>query len=622
MAGSDKRFSTTSIFRLLAFFVCCSVTMMSMAQSDWVGEEPDGAQGVFHGDLDVSIINLYVTVVDKEGLAVRGLGPEDFEIIENGESMEITNFAILDHGKRVVHETVDPEIQETSAEGAATEASARFVAVLFDLPSLQRRNKRRVIEAVESLVREGLADGDQFMVAVNSGELEILSEFSSYEASLMATLQGVAENEKGGDAVKRSKRMLKRTIHSAQFMRVQRTPFGGGFAADAGYIKSQIGILQAEINNVRQYEYQRIDQSTGVADELVRALAGIDGPKTVLWIGEDLALRPAYDLYKVFFKKAVFYQDILNLTHPEIWGREMDLSRQFQRLAASAQSCGATFHVIDASDRDREMGSADYGSSSVDDVINSEAVGNLWTPGTDPTEFWDVTEGADYMALATGGSVQKNTRDLEGSVARIREQIVLTYSLGYQRPGAPDGKTSRVQVKVKKPGLRVRHHEKVLNKTGNHRLADLVLSRVRFDIGGNPLGLSLVIGQPQAGDEGKIVRAVQFRVPVESLVLMPQGEVHSGELVVAVAVLDGNGRTLEPRLMRLSIAIPSDRYQPDAVAAQTLNLLMVPDTRRVAIGIRDEASGLTSTAALDLSPVETPAEEDSKAGELAGTVDR
>ncbi|MEN8163557.1 MAG: VWA domain-containing protein [Acidobacteriota bacterium] len=609
MRVSDKRNFPRVVFRLLALVVWCFVAATVSAQGNEVGEEPEGAQGVFHGEIDVSVINLYVTVVDKEGRAVPGLSPEDFEITENGEKMEITNFAILEHGKRVVPETVDPAIQEAAAEGASTKPSTRHVAVLFDLPSLQRRNKGRVAEAVGSLVREGLADGDRFMVAANSGELEILSEFSSYEGSLMATLEGIAQLEDSGDAHKRSKRMLKRTIHTTQLMRMRKTQFGGGVTVDESFIRAQAGMLQTEITNARQYEYMRIDQSIGVADELVRALAGIDGPKAVLWIGEDLAMRPAYDLYQVFYKKASFYQDILQLSHPEIWGREVDLSRQFQRLAASAQSCGATFHVIDASDRDSEMGSADYGSPGVDDIINNEAAGNLWTPGTDTTEFWDVTEGADYMALATGGSVQKNTRDLEGSVARIREQMVLTYFLGYQRPGAPDGKISSVQVKVDKPGLRVRHHEKVLNKTGDHHLADLALSRVRFDIGGNSLGMSVVEGQPQPGDEGKIVRSIQFRVPVESLVLMPNGEVYSGDLVAAVAVLDGNGRTAEPRLMRLSITIPSDRYLPDAVAARTLRLLMAPDTRRVAIGIRDETSGLTSTAALDLTPVEAPAED-------------
>lgn len=610
MMGSDNRNFLRVVYGLLAFIFCCFVVVAVPAQGDEVGDEPEGMQGVFRGELDISIINLYVTVVDKQGRPVPGLGPEDFEIIENGESMEITNFAILEHGKRVVPETVDAEIRGSSETGDATGASTRHVAVLFDLPSLQRRNKDRVVEAVGSFIREGLADGDQFLVAVNSGELDIVSEFSSYEASLMAALQGVTDLDNSGDAVKSSKRMLKRTIHTSRFMKMNKVPFSTEVVVDEGYVRAQAGMLQTEINNRRQYEYQRIDQAIGVADELVRALAGIDGPKVVLWIGEDLAIRPAYDLYRVFYKKAAFYQDILRLSHPELWSREMDLARQFQHLAASAQSCGATFHVIDASDRDREMGNADYGSPGLDDLINSEAVGNLWTPGTDPTEFWEMTEGADFMALATGGSVQKNTRDLEGSVARIREQMVLTYFLGYQRPGAPDGKISSVQVNVKNSDLRVRHHEKVLNKTGDHHLADLALSRVRFDIGGNSLGLSLVEGQPQAGDEGKIVRSIQFRVPVESLVLMPTGQVHSGNVVAAVAVLDGSGRTAEPRLMRLSIAIPSDRYQPDAVAARTLRLLMAPDTRRIAIGIRDETSGLTSTAALDLVPVEAPAEDD------------
>ena len=413
MADSGRSFFSTLIFCFMAFSACCLVAGIVPAQENEAGENLSEVQGIFRGELDVSIINLYVSVVDKDGRAVPGLGPEDFEIIENGEKMEITNFAILDHGKRVVPETVESETQETAAEGLANEVSPRHVALLFDLPSLQIRNKRRVVEAVESLVRDGLADGDQFLVAVNSGELEIVSEFSSYEASLMAALQGVAELKDSGDAVKRSKRMLKRTIHTTRFVKMTMVPFSSDVAIDEGYIQAQAGMLQTEINNRRQLEYQRIDQSIGVTDELVRALAGIDGPKVILWIGEDLAIRPAYDLYQVFYKKAAFYQDILRISHPELWAREMELSRQFQHLAASAQGCGATFHVIDASDRDREMGSADFGSPGLEDLINSEAVGSLWTPGTDLSEIWDLTEGADYMALATGGSVQKNTRDLE-----------------------------------------------------------------------------------------------------------------------------------------------------------------------------------------------------------------
>ncbi len=604
MAGSNRCFFLASTTRLGAFVFGCLLASMAMAQADQPESDSDLVQGVFHGELDVSVINLYVTVVDSEGRSVPDLAREDFEIIENGEAREITNFAILEHGKRIVSETVNPENKGVTPDPIPTEELTRHVAILFDLPSLQRRNKRLVVEAVESFVRDGLADGDQFLVAVNSGKLEILNEFSSYEASLMATLESVTKIEHGGDSVKGNKRLLKRTIHGTQLMRVSRTQIGGGMTVDRGYIKAQVGMLENEISNTRHQEFQRIDQSIAVADELVRALAGIDGQKAVVWIGEDMAMRPAYDLYQILYQKAALYQDFLNLTHPEVWGRERDLSRQFQRLAASAQSSGVTFHIIDASDRDREMGNADFGSPGVDDVLSNQASGDVWTQGADITEFWDLTEGADYMALATGGSIQKNTRDLAGSVARIREMMVLTYFLGYQRPGVPDGKISRVRVTVDKPGLRVRHHEKVLNKTGDHHLADLALSRVRFDLGNNSLGLSLVEGQPQPSDDGKIVRSIQFRVPVESLVLMPQGDLHTGEIVAAVAILDAQGKTAEPRLMRLSISIPSDRYQADAIAARTLRLLMDPDTQRVAIGLRDQTSGLTSTAALDLIPVE------------------
>jgi hypothetical protein len=297
--------STQKTVLVIALVVGCLLVVAASVQ----GEEPTDAQketqGVFRGELEVSLVNLFVTVVDRDGKPVAGLNREDVEVFDNGKLMEITNFAVIDHGKRVVSE----------------------------------RNKKNVVDAVEGFVRHGLSEGDEFMVAANSGELRILQDFSSYEASLTATLEGVAGLEYGGSSVKRNKRLLKRTIHTTQFTRIQKAPFEGGVVIDEGY-----------------------------------------------------------------------------------------------------------------------------------------------------------------------------------------------------------------------------------------------------------------------------VRAIQFRVPVESLVLMPEGDAHTGVLVAAIAVLDGQGKTAEPRLMRLSITIPSERYQPDAIAARTLRLLMAPDTRRVAIGIRDEASGLASTAALDLNSLEPTAE--------------
>jgi hypothetical protein len=43
-----------------------------------------------------------------------------------------------------------------------------------------------------------------------------------------------------------------------------------------------------------------------------------------------------------------------------VWGEQDKLDREFSAVAASAQAAGANVYMIDASDRDREVASADY----------------------------------------------------------------------------------------------------------------------------------------------------------------------------------------------------------------------------------------------------------------------
>ncbi|HEY0049525.1 MAG TPA: hypothetical protein VGB68_09590, partial [Pyrinomonadaceae bacterium] len=45
--------------------------------------------------ISTTLIQLDVTVTDKSGKVVTDLKPEDFEIYENGEKQEITNFSFI-----------------------------------------------------------------------------------------------------------------------------------------------------------------------------------------------------------------------------------------------------------------------------------------------------------------------------------------------------------------------------------------------------------------------------------------------------------------------------------------------------------------------------------------------
>jgi len=102
-------------------------------------------------------------------------------------------------------------------------------------------------------------------------------------------------------------------------------------------------------------------------------------------------------------------------------------------------------------------------------------------------------------------------------------------------------------------------------------------------------------------DGGRFIQPVQLAIPVNRLVLVPDADRHLGQILVAVAVLDGEGNTAPAHLVRLRLAIPSDRYSEDAVAVQRIRLLMRDGTRRIAVSVRDEVSGIEASQAVAIS---------------------
>ncbi len=563
---------------------------------------------VFRGELDVSLINLFVTVVDSEGAPVPGLSKDDFEVFEDGRPVAITNFEATSRRELVA---VDAEAESAEAEpsAAAVVPKGRYVALLFDNLSLERRSRKQVLASLESFIDEGLEQNDVFMIALNTGSLEIVKPFTSNGPGLKAALRGVAEMPSSGDALKKSKRYLKRTVYNEEIYRTVQglggnvAPEGvGGGSIDYSYAVAAAQRLLTEINSMRWLEHERIRQALRVTDELLRAVAGIEGRKAVVWVGEDLALRPLIDVYNVWHSRTQPLTGMMSVIEPALWGEELKLDRDFEAIAASAQASGVNFYIIDASDRDRELATADFTPPSAVSVFMAESTGGgAWTPGANLAEVRDLTEGAHYMALATGGAIFENTRDVDRVLDTLADQVATYYYLGYRRDGPPDGKRHDIKIRVRGDNLRVRHHEQVLDRTEPQRLADLAVARLRLDVGGNELGLKVSLDEAEPSDGGRFIQPVQLAIPVNRLVLVPDADRHLGQILVAVAVLDDEGNTAPAHLVRLRLAIPSDRYSEDAVAVQRIRLLMREGTRRIAVSVRDEVSGIEASQAVAIS---------------------
>ncbi|MEN8163543.1 MAG: VWA domain-containing protein [Acidobacteriota bacterium] len=540
--------------------------------------------GVFHGEVEVSVVTLYATVVDRKGKTISGLKADDFAVFEGGEAREITLFEAVDRTEVEVT-TLDAQPEADEAPVPEIQTRGDSVAVVFDNTRLERRARRRVLKALEEMVEPMWAQGAEVMVGVMAPRFEAIQDFGRDPELFAAALEQVGDTPTTGDAIKSERRALKRDVN-------------GGLAAGSQNFEAmeqgEAMRLELRIDAFRELEMQRGLEGLNRLESLVRSLAGRGGRTSLIWVTEDMSFRPTTDIYRRFFNR---FSGFVTLDLPEIWGLERDLQGNFDRVIAAAQSAGVTVHVVDASDRDSEVMDTDFRTPDVATRTVGNASGRVSTTGYDFSEVYDAIEGSQYLGYGSGGDFFGNSRNFEVFVDSFVETTATYYVIGYDRPAPSDGQTHSVRLEVKRPGLRVRHPAKILDRTPEQRLTDSVVSHLVWGEGTNPLGLFVRVDEKQETEGGEVLWPVNLEIP--AVALLP-GDDGRALITVVICVGSADGTMSAPHQFRLVLPVPKDN--PLAVGTAQVTLSTRPEGNRVAVGIRDELSGATSTVLEPLTP--------------------
>jgi hypothetical protein len=228
--------------------------------------------------------------------------------------------------------------------------------------------------------------------------------------------------------------------------------------------------------------------------------------------------------------------------------------------------------------------------------VNTDPRGTGSTGGYDFSAARSLVEGSQYLSGATGGSFLGGTRDFDGYFSRLNGLMGAYYSIGYRRPGEPDGMLHEVAVKVGRDDLRVRTHERVPNPSKDQRLADVAVSRLLIDEGPNPLEMSVTLGPSEPAENDLYIQEIRLQIPARNLLLVEDGDSHVGHLTVALVASDSNGEPMPPRLLQLTVTLPSDRITEDTVAMARLRLMVEQQSNAFAVAVRDQGSGSEASA--------------------------
>jgi len=552
---------------------------LGLLAASFVGAQPQESE-IFIDRVDVNVVNVEVFVTDGQGRRVTDLTADDFEVYEDGRQVEISNFYKIARADRV--ETAFEEDralvggQPRPAPPEIPKDQQLNLLVYFDNYNLRPGSRNRVIADMQGFVEDRLNQGDNVMLVTYTRSIEVLQPFTRDREALFESIGKIRKMAGYREITEAERREAFRNVNFA----LQARADDAGAAFDAAldfvevYIQKQQDDLQRSINALQQ---------------VTRSLAGLPGRKAVLYVSDGLDQLPGQDLYQhlteaftrgasINGRKVDRPIDILNFWDPQI----------FQDIVADANAHQVTFYTLDAG------GSSGSSLLSAENEQLGSTGGGL--PGIDAQRTANLQAQLIDISERTGGTAIRNTTNFDGALETVSGDFDSFYSLGYRSPRGGDGKYHKIEVKVNRPGLRVRHRNGYVDKPEGELVADRTLSSLLLDLEANPLGINIDFGKPEKVGRKQFVLPMIIRIPVRDLTLLPQGDEEQGRLSIFLAVRDEEGGISKLHKFPLPISFPSDKVEEirGSEIGYRTNLKLEKGTPKIAVGVWDELSGTES----------------------------
>jgi len=521
--------------------------------------------------VNVSVVNVDVFVTDKKGNPVTGLTQKDFQLLENGHPVEITNFYAVDKGKAT---TPAAELATAAPapgapapppdfERAQTPEDQRLRLIVYiDNFNLRPFDRNRVMRELRAFIGQQLGRDDQLMLVTYDRELHIRHTFTSDPSVIAAGMVDLEKISAQGVHADSDRRDTLQKIQDSQ------------------------SVTEAEsyAHTYAQSTYNDLSFSIDGVKKMIDSLAGMPGRKAVVYVSDGLQMIAGQDVFYAVQNKYAEKTTLMTAT------LEFDVSRRLEELAAQANANRTTFYTIDAG------GLRSYeGNSAENQGPGPQAPG--MSQMVDSVNISNRQSTLQLLAEKTGGVAIINTNVITPRLERIARDFNTYYSLGYTPPHYGDGRYYKIDVKVKnRKDLQVRHREGYRDKSTEARMNDGTLAALNFPFEENPLAVALEFGKPRPRDDGFFLVPVLVRIPIGKLALIPHEKSDDARVRLFIAALDSNGGTSDVQQAPVPISIP----KADVAAAQgkfyvySVTLLMRGGSQRVAVGVRDDFAAQAS----------------------------
>ncbi len=541
---------------------------------------PAGAQeGEFFEQIDVDVVNVEVFVTDRRGDPVTGLEQEDFELLVDGQPVAITNFYAETRGRPFALPAPPPEARSPAPRGALQplpepDDQRLHLAVFIDNLNLHPTNRKRAFRHLREFLATRLSPEDVVTMVSFNRSLWIHNDFVADRRMLENVLAEVEGMAAADFAAANERRRIFRDLAEARNSR----------ADDVTY---RAPIL-AQIRAYAQERFNKGLTSTQALGNLLQTLAGIPGRKALLHLSDGIATRPGEGMYESW---SALFGSFNNQYERDVGA--FDLLPEFRELGRIANASRVTFYALDAVSDHRSIGR----SAELQGSLDGGTLSNFQLELMDS----NAREPLELTSITTGGRRIQMSSEIGTELGRIAADFATFYSLGFRSPGG-EPRDRRIEVKVRRPGLRLRHRETFRPKARDKRSGDATLAALLYNTGSNRLGVVLEPGGIERRDDGSSILTVLIKVPIGKLVLLPRGAAHAAQVSFFVSVRDKAGGARPVQKLPFHLNIPADKVAEarGREAVYRLPLLLRPGDLQAVVGVRDDFAAEESAVRLEL----------------------
>jgi VWFA-related protein len=431
---------------------------------------------------------------------------------------------------------------------AAVAQPSRLVVWIDDL-SLVPAHRNRILKQLGDFLAEQEARGTEIMLVRFNRSLEVVRQFGERRRPLAADLDELRRRSGSGIFVEVNRRETLREIRAI-------------YSEDTC---SRVDDMEQAAR--RWAEPLRGEVLTGLAGlrDWVRALAGLEGRKALVYVSDGVPLVPGQEAY-------LLIDQLCDAT--TAWKSTENLVNDLREVTVAANAAGVTFYSLDAVGLSVDASAADFGPGL--------------SAGNSQLLRANLQDSLSNLATETGGRALLDANDIAPLVAGLRSDLETFYSLGFAPEGEPDGRQHRIDVRVARDGLRVRHRSGFTDRVAAERASDRLQASLRFGGESDPLGVVVEAGEVKRRDGKTATLPVRIVVPAAKLVFVPAEGGEAARVEITLVASDADGRVSPEQ--RRTLVVPRAKLAGEldgAFLRFPLELTLRQGPAVLAVAVRD-----------------------------------